>query len=61
VYQQKISRWARGREKVQHAATNHATWLSGLCEEMKEYGATYSRAEGGLDSAVQFVQDEEKG
>jgi len=28
---------------------------------MKEYGATYSRAEGGLDSAVQFVQDEEKG
>ncbi|KAF1791569.1 hypothetical protein GQ600_15831 [Phytophthora cactorum] len=46
VYQQKISRWAKGREKVQHAATNHATWLSGLCEELKEYGAKYTRVDG---------------
>ncbi|OWZ22218.1 Viral Atype inclusion protein [Phytophthora megakarya] len=50
VYQQKISRWARGREKVQHAATNHATWLSGLCEELKEYEAKYTRVDGEEDN-----------
>lgn len=63
VYQQKISRWAKGREKVQHAATNHATWLSGLCEELKEYGAKYTRVEGEAEDAsggAQFVQEEEE-
>ncbi|KAE8886998.1 hypothetical protein PF005_g11562 [Phytophthora fragariae] len=59
VYQQKISRWAKGREKVQHAATSHATWLSGLCEELKEYGAKYTRVEGeahGSDDEGHFTQ-----
>ncbi|KAG6579994.1 WW domain [Phytophthora cinnamomi] len=61
VYQQKISRWAKGREKVQHAATTHATWLSGLCEELKEYGAKYTRVEGdyaGSDGGGQLTQEE---
>ncbi|GMF35952.1 unnamed protein product [Phytophthora lilii] len=61
VYQQKLSRWAKGREKVQHAATTHATWLSGLCEELKEYGAKYTRVEGEIDSTsgeTQLIQDE---
>ncbi|KAL4173264.1 hypothetical protein KRP22_008417 [Phytophthora ramorum] len=56
VFQQKISRWAKGREKVQHAATSHATWLSGLCEELKEYGAKYSRAEGDTDGAAEGAE-----
>ncbi|KAG2761789.1 hypothetical protein PC129_g18370 [Phytophthora cactorum] len=61
VYQQKISRWAKGREKVQHAATNHATWLSGLCEELKEYGAKYTRVDGESEDTcggARFAQQE---
>ncbi|ETO83221.1 hypothetical protein F444_02729 [Phytophthora nicotianae P1976] len=58
VYQQKISRWAKGREKVQHAANNHATWLSGLCKELKEYGAKYTR-EVEDTSGAQYAQEEE--
>ncbi|KAG7385500.1 hypothetical protein PHYPSEUDO_001450 [Phytophthora pseudosyringae] len=62
VCQQKISRWAKGREKVQHAATNHATWLAGLCEELNEYGAKYTRVEGGSEDTsarVQFAHEED--
>lgn len=40
VYQRQISQWARDREKVHHAASRHASWLSGLCEELKEYSAS---------------------
>ncbi|KAK1929435.1 Centrosomal protein [Phytophthora citrophthora] len=60
VCQQKISRWAKGREKVQHAATSHATWLSGLCEELKEYGAKYTRVEGESDPGVRFIQQQQE-
>ncbi|KAG1690958.1 hypothetical protein DVH05_027417 [Phytophthora capsici] len=60
VCQQKISRWAKGREKVQHAATSHATWLSGLCEELKEYGAKYTRLEGESDAGVRFIQQQQE-
>ncbi|KAL3660141.1 hypothetical protein V7S43_014674 [Phytophthora oleae] len=60
VCQQKISRWAKGREKVQHAATSHATWLSGLCEELKEYGAKYTRVEGESDRGVRFIQQQQQ-
>jgi uncharacterized protein (DUF2342 family) len=40
VYQRQISQWAKDREKVHHAASKHASWLSGLCEELKEYSAS---------------------
>ncbi|KAF4139971.1 WW domain-containing protein [Phytophthora infestans] len=60
VYQQRISRWAKGREKVQHAATNHASWLSSLCEELKEYGAKYTRVDRESEDTrggAQFAQE----
>ncbi|KAL7681313.1 putative WW domain-containing protein [Plasmopara halstedii] len=43
IFNQNISRWAKGREKVKRAATNHATWLSRLCDELNEYGAKYTQ------------------
>lgn len=43
LVQRQISRWAKDREKVQHAATRHASWLSGMCAELKEYGAKYKQ------------------
>lgn len=43
TFQRQISRWAKDREKVQHAATKHASWLAGMCEELKEYGAKYKQ------------------
>lgn len=43
TFHRQISRWAKDREKVQHAATKHASWLAGMCEELKEYGAKYKQ------------------
>lgn len=40
VYQRQISKWAQDREKVHNAASRHASWLSGLCDEVKEYSAS---------------------
>lgn len=46
MFQRQISRWAKDREKVQHAATKHASWLTGMCQELKEYGAKYKHDDG---------------
>ncbi|RLN91215.1 hypothetical protein BBJ28_00018105 [Nothophytophthora sp. Chile5] len=39
------------KARTLQAATTHATWLSGLCEELKEYGSKYNREEGELAAA----------
>lgn len=52
-FQRQISRWAKDRERVQHAATRHAHWLTGMCEELRRYGAQYSQdAEERRDAAA---------
>ncbi|GLD98569.1 hypothetical protein PINS_up007267 [Pythium insidiosum] len=38
VVQRQISRWAKSREQASHAATRQASWLSDLCQEVRDYG-----------------------
>uniref|UniRef100_K3WV85 WW domain-containing protein n=1 Tax=Globisporangium ultimum (strain ATCC 200006 / CBS 805.95 / DAOM BR144) TaxID=431595 RepID=K3WV85_GLOUD len=59
MFQRQISRWAKDREKVQHAATKHASWLSEMCQELKEYGAKYKDNEAARDSAAAITILEE--
>lgn len=62
TFQRQISRWAKDREKVQHAATKHASWLAGMCEELKEYGAKYKQDDAErreAEAAITLLDEEE--
>ncbi|KAF1334482.1 hypothetical protein FI667_g2039, partial [Globisporangium splendens] len=59
MFQRQISRWTKDREKVQHAATKHANWLSEMCQELKEYGAKYKDNKTARDSAAAITILEE--
>lgn len=62
TFQRQISRWAKDRERVQHAATRHASWLNGMCEELRRYGARYSQdAEERREAAAITSLDTEEG
>lgn len=37
IYQKQIKQWAHGRQKVQRAALQHASWLGQLCRELCTY------------------------
>jgi hypothetical protein len=50
IIQRQISRWVTGREKARHAATKHASWLTSLSHELKEYGEKYHEEKNPIKS-----------